>query len=100
MLKTVKMTFEEFDEIEDKIYSLEFECKDWTPTIDEIEYYAKHCRDKSSKDFIKFLLWVIDTYNGKRTKEWIKLEKYINDLLKKYIVFVDDNDADTENKSV
>ena len=74
MLEPVTMTFDKYDAIESRFEEIKFRCEDWVPSISDLMYYSDHC--SNSAVYVEFLMWILNTYDGEETEEWLRVKKY------------------------
>ena len=73
----MKMTFDTYDEIEDKISKLQYEADGWWPTVEDLETKFK---TKCKSDF-EFLIWILNTNPEPETEEDKLSKKKIQEIL-------------------
>ena len=87
-MKPIHLKYDEYDMIIEKIEKMNFKCEGWLPTEADIIYYSQST--KTSRKFIEFLLWILNTYTGDTTSSEFKhIKKVINNILYEYIIFED-----------
>lgn len=86
-MKTVKMTFDEYDKLEEICQNIDTKSGSWFPSVDEIDYYLEKF---PAKNIVSFFLWILNTYTGEETPDFLKSKKHINEILYKKLCFLDE----------
>lgn len=87
----IRITYDKFDKILEKIHDMDYQCKDegtYWPSIDDLKNKFK----VRTKTDIEFLQWLLDTNGPPETEEEIQSQKYIRKLLYNNLTLVDDED--------
>ncbi len=82
------MTFDEYDDLVDRLHENKYACDDWWPSPDEI-------KEKMGGEInanIPLLLWIVETNNPPETEEEKESYKYINKLLRDNLKLYDLNE--------
>ncbi|WP_141400997.1 hypothetical protein [Lacrimispora amygdalina] len=83
-----RMTFDEFDELVDRLKKNTYECDDWWPSPEELN-------EKMGNEInanIPFLVWILETNNPPETTAEKESQRYINKLLRDNLKLYDPNE--------
>jgi hypothetical protein len=79
------MSFDDYDNLVDRLTDNSFKCGDWWPTVEEIQENIEPYFNKN----IEFLIWILETATPPRNEEEKRSKKYINNLLIKNLKMTD-----------
>ena len=88
-----EITFDEYEAMCERYEEAPFKCENWFPTIDDIKFRIEPEIDKN----IDFLVWIVETCTTPRTDEEKEVVKYINDLIKKNVEFVEQHEKTSKS---
>lgn len=80
-----EITFDNYIAMCDRHEKLDFQCGSWWPSINDVKTKLEPKLEQN----LEFLIWVSETANPPQTEEEKASQRYINELLKKTLVFID-----------
>lgn len=78
-----EVSFDNYIAMCDRYAKADYQCGDWWPKIIDIKTKIEPKLEQN----LEFLIWIAETANPPKTEQQKESQKYINDLLKKTLVF-------------
>lgn len=91
-----ELTFENYITMCDRYQESEFQCGDWWPSVIDI----KTKLEPKIEQNLEFLIWVSETANEPKTPQQKESRDYINKLLNKTLVFIEEKKTKTTNNDI
>ena len=71
--------FDDYCAVEDALCGMDYRAGDWCPTSDEVvDFIEKH---PDREEYMPYLMWIYNTYDGEKTDEVRESRNYINLIL-------------------
>ena len=90
-----EVSFDNYIAMCERYDAAEYKCGDWWPSVIDVQTKLEPKIEQN----LEFLIWIAETANEPKNEEQKASKKYINDLLKKTLVFIDEKPRDEKGET-